>query len=358
MKVENGKGKKVFVGISGGVDSSVAAAMLVDAGYDVTGVFINVWQPPFMECTSRDDRRDAMRICAQLGIPFRDCDAVEAYKKEVVDYMIAEYRVGRIPNPDVMCNTHVKFGVFYNWAMANGANYVATGHYAQVINGRLFKSKDKAKEQSYFLYGIKKEDLNNIQFPIGGLEKAEVRKLAKKFKLFTSDKKDSQGLCFLGKLNMKDFLKNFIKEKRGDVLNTKGEVIGYHDGAFFYSIGERHGFTIQAKTDNDKPLYVLSKNIDNNTITVGTKQSNENHTDHIINLSKVNILDKEKWTSNHNLTAQYRYHGELIEIDLENHGNIWKANSKSGFPATIASGQSLVIYDGEECVGGGIIDLL
>lgn len=346
------KGKKVYVGISGGVDSSVAAALLVRDGYDVTGVFINVWQPPFMECTSRDDRRDAMRVCAQLGIPFMDCDAVEAYKKQVVDYMIDEYRIGRIPNPDVMCNTHVKFGVFYNWAITNGADYVSTGHYAQVMDGKLYKSVDIAKEQSYFLYGIKKKDLENILFPIGALEKSEVRKLAEKFKLFTYEKKDSQGLCFLGKLDMKDFLKNFIEERKGYVLDQKGKIISCHEGAFFYSIGERHGFTITVKTDTDKPLYVLNKNIENNSITVGPKDSVNSSGKYILDLTNINILDHDKWENGENLTAQYRYHGELIKVDLKGR----KVYAESGFPATIASGQSLVIYDGEECVGGGIIE--
>src|SRR3989338_1920286 len=236
---------RVFIGLSGGVDSSVSAALLKKEGYEVTGVFIKVWQPDWISCTWGEDRLDAMRICAKLGIPFITLDLSKDYKRRVVDYMIAEYRAGRTPNPDVMCNAHVKFGGFYKFSRKNGADFVATGHYAQIklqaSSLKLLTSADKEKDQSYFLWQIKQEQLTNILFPVGGLEKPEVRKLAKKFGLSTAEKKDSQGLCFLGKIDVKEFLKHFIKQKPGKVLNEKEEVVGEHSGAVFFTLGERHG---------------------------------------------------------------------------------------------------------------------
>jgi len=218
--------KKVYVGISGGVDSSVSALLLKKAGYDVTGVFIRGWQPPFLECSVKEDRHSAMRVCAELGIPYLECDGALAYKKWVVDYMIDSYSKGFVPNPDVMCNKYVKFGIFYDFAIKNGADFVATGHYAQVENGILKKGIDQDKDQSYFLWAVPKDKLEKTIFPIGGMKKDEVRKIAERNKLFTATKKDSQGLCFLGKLDVKDFLKECIDVEPGNVLNENGEIVG------------------------------------------------------------------------------------------------------------------------------------
>ena len=203
-------GKTVFVGVSGGVDSSVSAALLKDQGYSVVGVFIRTWQPDFIECTWRDERRDAMRVCAHLDIPFLECDAEDAYKNGVADYMIEEYKKGNTPNPDVMCNREVKFGVFWKFAKDHGADYIATGHYA-VNNNGLRKSPDASKDQSYFLWTLTQDDLIHVLFPVGHLDKKDVRKLAEKYKLPTATKKDSQGVCFLGPLDMKEFLSVRLK---------------------------------------------------------------------------------------------------------------------------------------------------
>ena len=270
----NTKGK-VFVGLSGGVDSSVSAALLKEHGYEVVGVFIKVWQPPFLECTWKEDRLDAMRVAAQLDIPFMTFDLEKEYKESIVDYMVAEYKAGRTPNPDVMCNKTIKFGAFLEKAKEMGADFVATGHYAQNVekDGEqyLLKGNDNEKDQSYFLWTLTQAQLKYILFPIGEHKKSEVRKLAEKFDLITATKKDSQGLCFIGKLDMKDFLKEFIEEKRGDVLNTDGAVIGYHDGAVYYTLGQRRGFIITQKTPEDIPYYVVAKDIEQNTITVSHK---------------------------------------------------------------------------------------
>ena len=302
--------RKVFVGLSGGVDSSVSAALLKRAtpnnfskifgrptpkgfrGYDVTGVFIKVWSPPFLECSWKDDRLDAMRVCAKLGIPFRTLDLEKEYKWKVVDYMIAEYKAGRTPNPDVMCNKYIKFGAFFDWAEKEGADYVATGHYARVSSDETrearnpkheirnktenlnFKSynllagSDQQKDQSYFLWTLTQRQLVKTLFPVGGMDKPEVRRFAKKFGLITADKKDSQGLCFLGKIDMKDFLARYLPKKCGKVLNEKSEVIGEHDGAHFFTLGERRGFNVIQKTPNDKAYYIVARDVKKNTITV------------------------------------------------------------------------------------------
>ncbi len=344
--------KRVFVGMSGGVDSSVSAALLKQAGYDVTGVFIKVWQPDWLECTWREERRDAMRVAAQLEIPFITLDLEKEYKKEVVDYMIAEYKVGRTPNPDVMCNAHVKFGAFYDWAMKQGANFVATGHYAQIKKEVLFAGIDSNKDQSYFLWTLKKEQLPHIIFPIGHLTKPEVRELAKKLKLPTAEKKDSQGLCFIGMVDMKEFLSHYIETKEGNVMNEKAEVIGNHPGAMFFTIGERHGFTITKKTSNDERYYVISKNIGANTVTVSNKNVEGNLPQARTRVS----LQEVNWNQGgapigKQLQARSRYREQLQNITLIDEKTVDFADPQN----TISSGQSLVVYDGDICLGGGVI---
>lgn len=343
------------MGVSGGVDSSVSAALLKEQGYDVVGVFIRTWQPEFIECTWRDERRDAMRVCAHLGIPFLECDGEEAYKKGVADYMIEEYKKGRTPNPDVMCNREVKFGIFSDFAKARGADYIATGHYAQNIRNSLVCSPDVSKDQSYFLWTLTEEDLSHTLFPIGHLEKKEVRKLAEKFRLPTATKKDSQGVCFLGPLDMKEFLKHYIKSEEGKVVNEKGEMIGTHDGAVFLTLGERHGFMITEKTPEDKPYYVVAKDIEKNTITVSTNKYEYKKDNNEIILENVVVRGDIKINTNY--TAQVRYHGELLPVTVTEYNeqnNTLKVSFKKSDP-TASPGQSVVLYNGEVCLAGGII---
>ena len=362
MKVSSNKNKKVFVGLSGGVDSSVTAALLLQQGYDVVGVFIRTWQPDFIECNFREDRLDAMRVATHLGIPFLECDAEKEYKEAVADYMIGEYKIGRTPNPDVMCNREIKFGVFWNFAKSHGVDFVATGHYAQIkSNENNFKLKianDPSKDQAYFLYRLTSSDLEHVLFPIGHLLKSDVRKLAEKFKLPTAIKKDSQGVCMLGDLDLKQFLCHYIPQKRGDVLSEDGEVVGHHDGVTFLTLGERHGFTITKKTPNDGRYYIVAKDIKKNTITVSQKNNdvksesnkNENKTFEIVNCSWVSeIPSKEK-----RYTAQIRYHGEFLPCkitEIKNDTAVVEFDKST----IIASGQSIVLYDKEICLGGGIV---
>ena len=359
MKKE--RNKKVFVGLSGGVDSSVSAALLQEQGFDVTGVFIKVWQPDFLPCNWKQDRLDAMRVCAKLGISFLTLDLEKEYKEGVVDYMIAEYKAGRTPNPDVMCNRYVKFGGFFKWAMEQGADYVATGHYARVGKNKkaeteLFAGRDQNKDQSYFLWTLTQKELSRTLFPVGNIEKPEVRKLAKKFGLVTAEKKDSQGLCFVGKVDMKEFLKHYLNEKSGDVLNEKSEVIGSHEGAFFYTIGERHGFTVVKKTPHDGPYYVVAKNLEKNTITVSQKEPGE-----ILKNEKIITLSKTSWTRELPMVgkkyqARIRYRAPLESCTLE---QVRVSHARFVFETAqnaVTPGQSLVLYDGDECLGGGIIE--
>ncbi|MEI6843385.1 MAG: tRNA 2-thiouridine(34) synthase MnmA [bacterium] len=395
------KGKKVFVGVSGGVDSSVALALLKRQGYDVTGVFLRVWNPDFLECNWREERRDAMRVCATLGVPFITLDCQEEYKKEVADYMINEYRVGRTPNPDVFCNKYVKFGVFLKKALEMGADYVATGHYAVVHKNskyfsgnilpeteylpagkflraqpvglrnvpsehshskdfeffELHESVDKNKDQSYFLYTLSQDQLSHILFPIGGMTKPEVRTLAEKFGLPTATKKDSQGVCFLGKLDMKEFLAHYISEKPGDVLNTKGEVIGKHNGAIFSTIGERHGFEIIKKTANSPKLFVVSKDLEKNTITVADKETEKEtvFSTKKITVKNLHFISGQEPAFPFVCSVRIRYRQEKQRCTVTKQDNEYCIDFE--VPQNgVAVGQSAVLYTGEVCLGGGIIE--
>jgi tRNA-uridine 2-sulfurtransferase len=353
---------KVFVGMSGGVDSSVSAALLKEAGYDVTGVFIKAWHPDFLPCDWRADRLDAMRVCAKLSIPFFTLDLEEAYKKEVVDYMIREYREGKTPNPDVMCNKYIKFGHFFTWAMEKGADFVATGHYATLEqrNGvsYLAASADTDKDQTYFLWTLSQQILSRTLFPVGGMKKDDVRKEAKRFGLPNATKKDSQGLCFLGKIDMKEFLASYIPEHRGDVLNTHGKIIGYHNGAAFLTIGERHGFTISTKTASDVPLYVVYKDIKHNTITVGTRAEIA-PTQNTIFLESLHSSSGQPFVDDTPMLVRTRYRQQLqpCTIHYIDHDYNKPTLTIKSSKENLSPGQSAVFYNlkGDICLGGAII---
>lgn len=350
---------RVFVGLSGGVDSAVSALLLKKEGYDVVGVFIKTWHPEFLPCNEEKERKDAMRISAHLGIPFLTFDFEKIYKKGVADYMINEYKKGRTPNPDVMCNKEVKFGAFLKKAVKMGADYVATGHYAQIKKEQnknnsfqLIKGVDPFKDQSYFLWTLKQKQLKKVLFPIGALCKTKTRKIAKENLLPVFDKKDSQGICFLGNIDLKKFLGHYIKEKKGNVLNTSGEVIGWHRGVSFYTIGERHGFFITKKEENKDRLYIIKKDFKKNTITVSENKENELKGNSIIDLINVNLISNNI-SSEKRYFAQIRYHGDYFSC-------IVKKNNKGmrlffDKPLLVARGQSCVVYDGNTCVLGGIV---
>jgi len=362
----------VYVGMSGGVDSSVAAALLKRGGTEVVGVFIKSWDMPGFPCDWREDRRDAMRVAARLGIPLVTLDLTAEYQRTVINYLVREYRVGRTPNPDVECNRAIKFGVFLSWALERGADFVATGHYARIRrhspltmhgqNGkcktssdcRLLRAKDENKDQTYFLWTLAQEQLARCLFPVGEYTKPEVRRLAKRFGLSTAEKKDSQGLCFVGKIDVKEFLKKYIKPHRGEVLDEKGKVIGYHDGAAFYTIGERHGF-VATRHGDSRPYYVVAKEVVKNILVVSqTPPALESKAGRII-LSRVNWISGERPVARKTCLARIRHRGELTSCWLNYDGDVVEVLPQQTLVA-VAAGQSLVLYDRQECLGGGVID--
>ena len=296
-----------------------------------------------------------MRVCAKLGIPFKEIDLSADYKLGVADYMIAEYRAGRTPNPDVMCNREVKFGAFMQWALQQGADYVATGHYARVSpEGELLRGLDAAKDQSYFLWTLTTDQLSRILFPVGELQKSQVRKLAAKHDLFTAEKKDSQGICFLGPVDMKEFLQHYIEVRPGDVLDTDGNVIGMHDGALFYTLGERRGFTIIKKTDNDSPRYVVAKDVEANTITVAESIAPKEEQQGISLRGCVFRVESSLYIHKE-VVAHIRYHGQNKMCRIERQVDDRAELVFEEHDPTIAPGQSIVLYDGDVCIGGGIV---
>lgn len=360
--MEKGVHKKIVVGLSGGVDSSVSAALLQSAGYDCTGVFIKVWQPEFIKCTSKEDRLDAMRVSASFDMPFHTFDFEDVYKREVIDHMIREYTSGYTPNPDVMCNRYVKFGAFLEEARSMGADAVATGHYAQNIFNpqtklhELHMGADPRKDQTYFLWTLTQNDLKDILFPVGHLKKAKVRSIADKLGLITAQKKDSQGLCFIGKLDLKEFLGQFVELKEGDVLDEEGNILGKHTGAILYTIGQRHGFTALARSRTSKPQYVVSKNIGKNTITVSARSSESVGTPDKgitkIPLKNVNWISGKPLGGEYN--ARFRHRQKLFPcklVSLKEKTTVHLHEPRRAVP----KGQSFVLYDKTKCLGGGII---
>ncbi len=287
--------KRVFVGLSGGVDSSVAAYLLKKQGYDVVGVHLRCWNKDGCNVA---DAEDARRVAEALDIPFYVLNLEEDYKLSVVDYMIKGYADGFTPNPDVMCNKEIKFGLFLKKALELGADYIATGHYVRLASRyisdgtdrpsaplvkiySLFQAKDKNKDQSYFLWTLTQEQLKHCLFPIGDYLKSDVRKIAEKAKLPTAKKKDSQGLCFIGKVTMRDFLGKYLPVKRGKVLSVKGETLGEHEGNHFYTVGQRHGI----KISGNKPYYVISKNALTNTLVLGNAEEIESTRTKLVRLN-------------------------------------------------------------------------
>lgn len=338
--------KKVFVGLSGGVDSAVSAALLRREGYDVTGVFIKIWQPEFTECTWREDRLDAMRVAAHLKIPFREIDLSDEYRDEVVQGMIASYQSGVTPNPDVICNEKIKFGHFLRYALAEGADYVATGHYARVrssgLEYTLLRGIDPDKDQSYFLYRLGQHELTHAIFPVGTLLKTEVRSLAVEFGLPVSAKHDSQGLCFVGPVSIPEFLARYITLKSGIVLNEAGEEIGSHNGAALFTIGQRHGFTTIRPSET--PMYVIAIDAGTNTITV----SHEVQSAATERAALIDLHWSSKSYEGAELLAQSRYREVAVPARVE-HGAVVFSTAH-----IVTPGQSVVFYRGDVCVGGGI----
>lgn len=392
-----GNGKRVVVGLSGGVDSSVAAYLLKEQGYEVIGMFMKNWHDDSVtiskECPWLDDSNDAMIVAQHLGIPFQAIDLSKEYKERIVDYMFEEYRQGRTPNPDVLCNREIKFDIFLNAALQIGANYVATGHYARKDqfekNGktvyRLLSGKDSNKDQSYFLCQLTQSQLSKSLFPVGELLKPEVREIARKIDLVTADKKDSQGLCFVGKVHLPDFLQQRLESKKGKVIEIPalspvfkngfeltdlekisaryelspelGEVIGEHKGAHYYTIGQRKGLNLGG---NERPLFVIGTDTSENIIYTGMGEDHPGLYGKGLFIS----TDDIHWVredlamtvgESRKYVARVRYRQSLVPCTLyqreEGLYMVFDTLQKS-----ITPGQFAAWYDGEELIGSGVID--
>ena len=350
------KKEKVAVALSGGVDSSVAALLLKNEGYEVTGVFMQCWDEKADGCKADEDRASAAQVAGELDIKFKDINFILEYKKQVINYFYDEYRRGRTPNPDIVCNTDIKFGLYLDWALEEGFDYIATGHYARVKrNGdvKLLRGADESKDQSYFLYRLTQEQLSKSLFPLGELRKDEVRKMAAEAGLGTAERPDSQGICFFCKVDIKKFLKKEIKPKKGKVSHLGGEEIGTHDGVWYYTIGQRHGFEVEKYFG--LPLYVVDKNVEKNELIVGfAKDVLENEflakDAHWIAGKTPAELTNGKLTC----AIRVRHLGKLHPAEITQNSDkiIVKMVDKT---FGIAPGQSAVFYCGEEVLGGAII---
>lgn len=342
----------VFVGLSGGVDSAVSASLLKEQGYDVVGAFIKIWQPEFIECAWEKDRLDAMRVCVALGIPFREVDLSHVYKREIIADLVEGYRNGTTPNPDVLCNRIIKFGSFAQWAFAEGADMIATGHYAQLQkyghSMSIFRGRDECKDQSYFLWQLTGPVLERVVFPVGGMTKGEVREYAQRRDLPVARKPDSQGLCFVGDVTMPEFLSRYVPLEPGDVHDKDGRVVGKHGGAAQYTVGQRHGFSITR--DGDAPHYVVAVDVLNNTITVS--RAREDAASKTARLIQTNWLHSPRDVFRAEAQARYRDDASAASLRIRETG----ADVTFDTPRIAARGQSLVCYRGSELLGGGIIE--
>ncbi len=348
--------KKVYLMLSGGVDSAVAGLLLKESGYDVIGVFIKTWTPPFMPCTQEEERKAALYVAASLGIQFETLDLSKEYKKNIVDHMIKTYSSGATPNPDVLCNKEIKFGAFAKYILEKDKDaYIATGHHARVekVSNRYFilRGKDKAKDQAYFLWMIDKDVLPQTLMPIGNLTKEEVRSIARKNDIFSANKKDSQGLCFMGAINMRDFLSHFIPLKEGKLHIDSGECIGIHPGAQIFTVGQRHGFTVTDKKYAGKTLYVVKKDVKKNKVFVSQEFPTMDEIK-IINLKDINLfadLDQKEYV------AETRYHGEKRRVRvLGSNKNSMKIEFLDD-TQVVAKGQSVVLYKDDLVIAGGVV---
>jgi tRNA-specific 2-thiouridylase len=346
--------KKVYVGLSGGVDSSVTAAMLLQQGYDVTGVYMKNWSQdlPGFECPWKEDYQDAKRVAVKLGIPFKMYDFETQYRDKVVQYMIDEYQAGRTPNPDIMCNQEVKFKLFLETALEDGADMIATGHYSRIEGGALRVAKNTEKDQSYFLYRVTEDALSRSLMPIGDFAtKDEVRALATKFNLPTAGKKDSQGICFVGKVGIKEFLQQFVETSPGTIIDQAGREMGEHDGAIFYTIGQRHGLNV----GGGLPYYVVGKDMDKNQVFVTTDLNDDRLWRDSLSLTDVHWINGEP-----DLGKKYqirtRYRAPLISASCSLGSDPGKLEVRlEEAVRAITPGQSAVLYDGDLVLGGGIV---
>lgn len=355
---------RVVVGMSGGVDSSVTALLLKEQGYDVVGVFMKNWDDTDENgmCTATEDYKDVAKVANQIGIPYYSVNFEKEYWDRVFEYFLAEYRLGRTPNPDVMCNKEIKFKAFLDYALSLGAEYVATGHYAQVVRDEegifhMLRGVDHNKDQTYFLSQLSQEQLSKTMFPLGHLQKPEVRELAEKANLATAKKKDSTGICFIGEKNFKNFLSNYLPATKGNMVTEDGEVKGQHSGLMYYTIGQRQGLGIGGGGESNEPWFVIGKELATNTLIVG--QGFHHPTLYATHLmaSEVHFTQNEWKQKEFKCTAKFRYRQEDVGVTVR---LIEEGKAEIVFDEAVRAitpGQAVVFYQGDECLGGGLIDM-
>jgi tRNA-uridine 2-sulfurtransferase len=355
------KSIRVVVGMSGGVDSSVTAWLLKEQGYDVIGLFMKNWDDTdeFGRCTAAEDFEDVRRVCAHIGIPYYSVNFEKEYYQKVFEYFLDEYRKGRTPNPDVMCNREIKFGDFLRKAKQLGADFIATGHYAQIVekDGRklLARGADPNKDQTYFLWAVYRSQLLQTMFPIGHMHKKEVRELAEKAGIPTARKKDSTGICFIGERNFRQFLSQYLPAQPGEIRTLEGELKGRHNGLMYYTLGQRQGLGIGG-SGNGEPWFVVGKDLENNILYVAQGHDHEALYSRGLIATDVNWLIPEPPESPFECTAKCRYRQkDQAVLVTPGEGGTIHVEFKEPQRA-VTPGQSVVLYDGEICLGGGIID--
>ncbi|MCW6667380.1 tRNA 2-thiouridine(34) synthase MnmA [Aerococcaceae bacterium NML190938] len=355
---------RVVVGMSGGVDSSVAAYLLKQQGYDVIGLFMKNWDDTdeHGHCTATQDYEDVAQVAEQIGIPYYSVNFEKEYWERVFEYFLEEYRNGRTPNPDVMCNKEVKFKAFLDYAMQLGADYVAMGHYAQVYRDEqgivhLLRGADSNKDQTYFLSQLSQAQLQKSLFPLGHLQKKEVRAIAEEAGLATAKKKDSTGVCFIGERNFNEFLANYLPNKPGKMLTLDGEVKGEHAGLMYYTIGQRQGLGIGGGGATNEPWFVIGKDLQTQTLYVGQGFHHPNLYSEYLEASQIHFTTEEEKPQTFKCTAKFRYRQQDIGVMVELDDTHTRAKVIFDEPVrAITPGQAVVFYNGEECLGGGIID--
>ncbi|MEH7384096.1 tRNA 2-thiouridine(34) synthase MnmA [Bacillus sp. JJ1521] len=353
------KDTRVVVGMSGGVDSSVAALLLKEQGYDVIGIFMKNWDDTdeFGVCTATEDYEDVIRVCNQIGIPYYAVNFEKQYWDKVFTYFLDEYKAGRTPNPDVMCNKEIKFKAFLDHALTLGADYLATGHYARVEyrdgEYKMLRGVDENKDQTYFLNQLTQDQLSKVMFPIGNIEKSKVRELAKEANLATATKKDSTGICFIGERNFKEFLGNYLPAQPGDMVTFSGEVKGKHDGLMYYTIGQRHGLGIGG---SGEPWFSIGKDLEKNILYVDQGFHNEYLYSDSILATNVSWVSDMKPEEDIKCTAKFRYRQQDNAVTVK---KVDENTVKVIFDEPIRAvtpGQAVVFYNGDECLGGATID--
>ncbi|MBE7927986.1 MULTISPECIES: tRNA 2-thiouridine(34) synthase MnmA [Pseudomonadaceae] len=353
---------RVIVGMSGGVDSSVSALLLLEQGYQVEGLFMKNWEEDdgTEYCTAREDLADAQAVCDKIGIKLHTANFAAEYWDNVFEHFLAEYKAGRTPNPDILCNREIKFKAFLDYAISLGADMIATGHYVRRrdVDGRceLLKGLDPNKDQSYFLHAVSGEQLGKTLFPVGELEKPEVRVIAEKYGLATAKKKDSTGICFIGERRFSDFLKQYLPAQPGDIETTDGEVIGKHHGLMYHTIGQRQGLGIGGLKDaGDEPWYVLSKDLERNVLLVGQGNNHPRLFARALHVSDIYWVNPVELAAPLHIAAKVRYRQADQACSLEKTASGYRVEFDEPQRA-VTPGQSVVFYDGEICLGGGVIE--